>query len=280
MVKNIHHRIGIMQGRLSPMINGKIQCFPWDHWKEEFPLAKECSFNSMEWTIDAENLYSNPIFTMQSEIQRIVSQYRVTVPSLTADCFMQMPFFKSDNSSSLLKDLDNLIVAASNIGVKTIVIPLVDNSSILNDIEENVVVHELNKKIDLLTKLNMRIAFESDYPPEKLLTFINKFPLTHFGINYDLGNSASLGYNPTIELTAYGHRVLNVHIKDRKLHGTTVPLGEGDVNFNQVLSLLNSFNYQGNFILQTARSTSGEDLKFARIFFNFLSTRLDQWNWN
>jgi hexulose-6-phosphate isomerase len=37
----INSRIGFMQGRLSPMIDGRIQSFPWDYWENEFSLAKE-----------------------------------------------------------------------------------------------------------------------------------------------------------------------------------------------------------------------------------------------
>ena len=33
-------RIGFMQGRLSPMVNGKIQAFPYETWKNEFAIAK------------------------------------------------------------------------------------------------------------------------------------------------------------------------------------------------------------------------------------------------
>ena len=28
-------RIGLMQGRLSAMVDGKIQAFPWNEWHEE-----------------------------------------------------------------------------------------------------------------------------------------------------------------------------------------------------------------------------------------------------
>jgi len=45
-----------------------------------------------------------------------------------------------------------------------------------------------------------------------------------------------------------------VMIKDRLLNGTTVPLGSGDANIPKVLHLLNSIEYKGNYILQTARA--------------------------
>ena len=44
--------IGFMQGRFSPLVNGKIQAFPWDSWSEEFFVANENDFNIIEWTLD------------------------------------------------------------------------------------------------------------------------------------------------------------------------------------------------------------------------------------
>ena len=39
-------KIGFMQGRLSPLVDGKIQAFPWDCWSEEFSVANENDFKS------------------------------------------------------------------------------------------------------------------------------------------------------------------------------------------------------------------------------------------
>ena len=48
----INNKIGFMQGRLSPQFNNIIQSFPWDHWRQEFNIAKEIGISKMEWTID------------------------------------------------------------------------------------------------------------------------------------------------------------------------------------------------------------------------------------
>ena len=63
-----------------------------------------------------------------------------------------------------------------------------------------------------------------------------------------------MGYNVDNEFNAYGKNIMNVHIKDRKYNGTTVPLGQGDANFDKVFKNLSKFSYQGNLILQTARA--------------------------
>ena len=60
------------------------------------------------------------------------------------------------------------------------------------------------------------------------------------------------------EFKAYGDRILNVHIKDRALGGTTVPLGDGNANFEEVFHQLTKIRYKGNYILQTARASNGD----------------------
>jgi hexulose-6-phosphate isomerase len=56
-------RIGFMQGRLSAMVDGKIQAFPWDEWREEFPRARALGLGRIEWTIDQDRLRENPLNT-------------------------------------------------------------------------------------------------------------------------------------------------------------------------------------------------------------------------
>ena len=51
--------IGVMQGRLSPLIDNRIQAFPHNFWKNEFSVAKRIGFDLIEWVVDSE---SNPIF--------------------------------------------------------------------------------------------------------------------------------------------------------------------------------------------------------------------------
>ena len=98
------------------------------------------------------------------------------------------------------------------------------------------------------------IAFETDLDPRLNREFISEFDPKQFGINYDIGNSASLGYEVNDEFRAYGERIINVHVKDREFNGNTVPLGEGAVKFDEVVKNLRNVNYQGNYILQTARA--------------------------
>lgn len=255
-------RIGFMQGRLSAPVDGKIQAFPWDEWRDEFPRAKELALMRMEWTIDQERLRENPLMTEQGQqdILALSRENGVRIPSLTGDCFMQAPFWKVDAvvRDSLVSDLDRLIAACSRIGIEFVVIPLVDNGKIERESESDTLKRVLLARSEQLARRNVRIVFESDLPPGELARFMKAFPAELFGINYDSGNSASLGYDSHEEIDAYAPRILNVHVKDRIRGGATVPLGTGNADLAKTIRLIERSGYKGQYILQTARASDGD----------------------
>lgn len=275
----MNSQIGFMQGRLSDMVNGKIQCFPKKNWEKEFQLANSIGIKLMEWTIDYEPDFINPIVTKdgQERIIQLSNKYCLLVKSLTGDCFMQRPFWKEDSKeirSQLISQMEKIFEGCNKVGINLVVIPLVDNGSIKNDLEEKILIDTLLSKIDLLSKLNLKIVFESDFYPKKLLDFISNLPIELFGINYDTGNSASLGFNPEEEFDLYGNRIMNIHLKDRELNGPTVPILKGNVDFKLIFNLVAKSSYKGNFILQTARSKNKKHLelinKYKKLFENYL----------
>lgn len=93
-MKSSYGIIGFMQGRLSDQVDGKIQAFPWKHWQDEFRVAKSINMPIMEWTLDQQHLYENPLMTSvgQEKIKSLSLEYGIKIPSLTGDCFMQSPF--------------------------------------------------------------------------------------------------------------------------------------------------------------------------------------------
>ena len=252
-------RVGFMQGRLSPLRNGRIQSFPWGNWENEFRQAEDLGLTSMEWTIDSERFSDNPLVTTdgQSEINQLSRTHGLLIPSVTCDYFMENPFWKN-NVVVIRKNLISIMDGMSRIGAKILVIPLVDNSSLVNLVQsEKVIEFFISLESELLDN-GLQIAFESDFGPQVLLEFVSNFNSEYFGINYDIGNSASLGFNPIEEFEAYGSRIINIHVKDRGLGGSTVPLGEGAADFKTIFNLIKEVKYDRNLIMQTARSAEGK----------------------
>lgn len=276
---SVHPSIGFMQGRLSPRVEGKIQAFPWADWEQEFPVAQSLGFTRMEWTMDQERIRENPLMTAsgRARIRQLVAKHGVAVTSLTGDFCMQAPFWKERGEArqmlvALFKDV---ILACAEVGIRIIVVPLVDNGSLTNAAERQTLTAELLALQPVLAQTNVQIGFESDFAPAPLAAFIADFPAPWFGINYDIGNSASLGWEPGEEIPLLGPRILNVHVKDRLRGGTTVALGEGAADLPLVFSLLRQAGYADNYILQTARAVDDDHSGVLARYAAFVTSQLE-----
>jgi hexulose-6-phosphate isomerase len=216
----------------------------------------------MEWTLDHERLDDNPLMTGpgREEIRALGRRHGITVGSLTGDCFMQAPFYKVSGNlrEHLFTDLLRVLESCADLGITWVVVPLVDNGGLENQEQEEVLLLGCQKIKGILTDGKMQMVFESDYPPDRLAMLMENLDVDLFGVNFDIGNSAALGYDFQAEIAAYGARILNVHIKDRLLGGTTVPLGQGAADIPGVLRALSGIGYANNYILQTARAADGD----------------------
>jgi len=236
-------------------------------------LANLININFMEWTLDYENIHLNPLMNDKGrkKITELSKKNNIQINSVTGDCFMQKPFWKNTPEKEDLKEIFiDVCYSCNKLGIRYIVVPLVDNGSIKNDYEKSNLLSFLSKNTSLFRKLSIMILFESDFDPENLFTFIDCLPRDVFGINYDTGNSASMGYRPSKEFAFYGDRILNVHIKDRVYKGNTVSLGKGDTDFKTVFFLLKKYKYNGNLILQAARSENSQHCEILEVYKDYV----------
>ena len=275
-------KIGFMQGRLCDPVNGLIQAFPSKDWQKEFGISQEIGINLMEWTLDSVDISKNPLLSKagRQKILGLQKKHCLEIDSLTGDCFMQTPFWKSKGKDQdfLHNQFISICQASSQLGIKVIVLPLVDNGSLENSQHEDQVIGFLQEQSSFLKLMNLHIAFESDFEPIKLASFISRFSSNQFGINYDMGNSASMGFDPKEEFAAYGELIFNIHIKDRLLNGSTVALKEGNTNFDCVFEQIKKINYSANLILQTARAKDNDHAALIKTYFNFTKALIAKHN--
>ena len=251
-----------MQGRLSESINNKIQAFPSKTWKEEFNQAEKIGFDLIEWVFDS---LENPIMTEEGlcEIKRCVQNSKVKINSVCADYFMENLLFDLPKED-IKKNLDiliHLIKQCSKLNIRIIELPFVDSSSLLIKNNLNEIFINLKPILFLLEKYNVFLTLETDLPPIQFYNLLEKFNCSHIKANYDIGNSISNGFDPIIEIITLKDYIFNVHIKDRIFHGSTITLGQGNVNFDLFFLTLSKIDYKNDLIIQGAR----EDLNGSQI---------------
>ena len=256
--------LGVMQGRLLPKYEGRYQAHPKGYWQDEFKIAKNLGLDCIEFILDFNDFNDNPLMQREGvdEILSISNFHGVSVKSICADYFMEAPLHHHDEVEveKSIKVLERLIESSSILGVNDIVIPCVDNSSLVGSHNANRFIENISGQIKNIEKRNINIALETDLPPRDFVNLLENINSNNVTINYDIGNSASLGFDPVEELECYGDRISDIHIKDRTLNGGPVVLGSGNANFDIFFEKLIGFDYKGIFIMQAYRDDNGVEI--------------------
>ena len=162
-------------------------------------------------------------------------------------------------------------------GITRMVLPCVDASKIADEADAAAVISALEGVADDMDRTGVEIHLETSLGPEEFRRLLDRIRHPMVRVNYDSGNSSSLGFDPRSEFRAYGDRVGSVHIKDRVRGGGTVPLGTGDADFPALFEALKSVDYRGPWVLQVARGTPGEEVDWAKQNLAFLEGYLKGW---
>ena len=186
----------------------------------------------------------------------------MTVRTVCADYFMEAPLHHVDaaivgqSQSILARLLDHGRV----LGLTDIVIPCVDQSSLRDATTMNRFVSRVMPLLAKADEAGINLSLETALAPEPFAELLARFGSARLTVNYDTGNSAALGYDPAEELAAYGRRISDIHIKDRRLGGGPVELGTGAARFDRFFDALKPLNYAGPFIMQAYRDDEGVDV--------------------
>ena len=247
---------GVMQGRLLPSFKSQYQAHPVTNWKHEFELASNNKIQSIEFIVDSYLYHANPIITTNGieEIKDVINKTGIKVKSICADIFMQWPLKEMDIKEISIygEILQRLVSNLSELGGTDIVLPFVDHSSLKKKEDMTFVSSFLDDFEETCIKSNINLSLETDLEPNQFASYLSTFKNNRVTVNYDSGNSASLGYLFEEEIRLYGERISNIHIKDRKRNGGPVLLGRGDAELVKVKNFINN-NYKGLVIFQAFR---------------------------
>lgn len=234
-------KIGIIQGRLSPPIEGFQEC-PTD-WKREFTLLPVAGLTHVEWIITHKSFYDNPFFDND------LSKYAIS--SVCADNLVDSRI----TEAQFLKD--NLIPicdAALKNNVKNVTIPLLEDSDLSDTKKRNMFCNEITEIGKIYSSLNFSFEIESIAHVITDIIYLR----SNFYLTYDTGNMTTMQVDHEKYLRMFFNKINNVHLKDRDNDNNTVPPGTGATNFNKIFAFLKKSGYNENYTLQTAREKGDE----------------------
>ena len=250
-----------MQGRLLPKYKGRYQAHPVGYWEKEFLIASQLDLKCIEFIFDYDDFDINPLWSKEGRknISNISTQTGVKVYSVCADFFMECPLHSpiKENRNFAQNILLGLIRKCDELSISDIVIPCVDHSSLKTECSLEIFKTQMMYLIPVAEKFDINLSLETDLPPSSFAKLLKDLNSKNVTVNYDIGNSASLGYDFRVELQSYGKRISDLHIKDRKLNGPSVYLGQGNAKIVEFFKEFQKYDFKGPTIMQLFRDDEG-----------------------
>lgn len=266
--------IGIIQGRLTAS-GGKLQCFPYGKWKEEFFVARSLGFDCIELIVERKLGAPNPLWDAQGvrELIAVSKESGVRAFSLCDDQIMDAGLLAGDGEEArgCFETLVRLIGQLKLLGASRLVLPFLEEASVKENREAFLSVRSyLEKLLPIAEEAGVEIMLENDLPTPMLKDLVSTTG-GKIGVCYDTGNRTWFGFHPGEEIVELGSLIRHVHIKDKDAEGKNVMLGTGTVDFQAVFSGLRKIEYDGPLILETSRGQEDvqagrENLAFTRRF--------------
>ena len=256
------NKIGIMQGRIIPERLDQFQIFPISNWRDEIIAIEGIGFNYVELLFDKE-LFLETLLTDADDIKNLGIKRNnkhngLTAQSICVDYLSSVPVLKPKTEFNFYDIIIRLIWSINNTTIRILVVPFFDANSITTESDLHFVLEWIKeRKLDMIaSESNIILALELSLPAFQIRSALIKHSVNNIAICYDLGNARAAGYSPEEEILILNDLIAHVHIKDRKVNGPNVMLGEGDVDFPACFRSLKEIGYDGQLILETAYKTS------------------------
>jgi len=234
-------RVGIMQGRLTRRPPDRLQVFPSD-WPRELETAASLGFEFMEWLLLPPADGENPLDSDRGrrEIRRLSTQAALPIASVCAVRYMDEP----------LAGLPAAVAAAADIGAGRVLVPLLERSRIDTKEREDAVLAGLSACLDECERAGVTLTLELDLPGDACARLVRRCDHPRVRVCYDVGNATALGWDVARDVEPVLPLLAEVHVKDRRVGGPSVPLGSGDARFAAFFEALRRVGYAGDVVLE------------------------------
>lgn len=270
--------IGIMQGRLSRQVSNNLQVFPWQTWEIEFARARSIGLDCIEWLFDVDNFSSNPIWTRsgRQQIKKLIKETNVKVLSVCAHYFIRGGLVSESQGvrSKSVDVLNELIKYSASLGLEQIVIPFMEDASVLSGFRRLAAIRSLRECLPIAIKSGILLAVETDLPTHDLIGFLQNLEDLNIRVCYDIGNAVAIGHSVTEDIRCLMPWISEIHVKDRSQDGKNVLLGSGDVDFETFFREITELGYTGPYVMETP---TGDNWKMnAKQHLQFVSLHLSK----
>jgi L-ribulose-5-phosphate 3-epimerase len=255
-------------------------------WPERLSTAKEAGFDFIEMSIDEsdwrlERLDWNS--EKRKQLQKAVLDSGIQVTSMCLSAHRRFPLGSVDPKirQHSLEILKKAIDLALDTDIKFILVPGYDvfyeesNSGTEERFLEGLFqAAEMAKQSKIMLALENTDKYVTSISKAKQI--IDKLDTNWFQLYGDIGNLVAQGYNVFDELSAGVGNLAGIHIKDAKPGlMRKVPLGEGDVPFEDFFQKLPEIDFQGPLMLELWEDSNQNPQQRLTKARNWIQKRID-----
>jgi len=234
-------RIGAMDGVLR--MSGKV---------EAFALAAKLGLDGVEVNLGrargAEALtLADP--ELQAQYRAAAKEHKVPIAGVVL-AVLHQNYFKSDKLGQ--KWVHDAIPIARNLRARVLLLPFFGPAAIQNRAELDRVADLLKEFVPEARKAGVILGIENTLSAEDNARLLERAGSKSIRVYYDVGNSTNMGgFDAPKEIRWLGrNRICQIHLKDKGY------LGEGKVNFPEVVRAIRDIGFRGFANLETS-SPSG-----------------------
>lgn len=211
-IESIMNPIGILQGHLLSSVRGSATPGSASDWGDEFQAAKMAGVDFIEWIYDDNHLLDSDDGVVA--IRNAIQKHGVPIRSVRANYFITHPLVLPDGQCppSARERLEWLLKRVSPLSVAHIVLPFLESASVSRLIQFESLTFLMQRLAPIAEAAGVALHLKTDLPPSQVAELVHVVQHPSVQITYDPAGSASLGYDPTVEISTYGPSVGSVHL--------------------------------------------------------------------
>lgn len=255
-------RIGVTDWNLR--MSGKV---------EAVAFAKSLGFEGLEVSLGRKPVDGKlPLDNaeLQAQYRAASKQHGLPIASTCLD-ILHVNYLKNDKLGQ--KWLADAIPITRRLGTRVILMPFFGKGALQTAEEKNYVADVLRELGREAEKARIALALENTISAEDNARIMERSRSKAVKVFYDVGNALNAGFEPVKEIRWLGkNRIAQIHLKDRGY------LGQGKIDFAEVLRAIDEIGYEGFADLETS-SPSGSvenDMRRNLAFLRDLIARLRQ----
>jgi len=219
-----------------------------------FPKAKELGFHGVELGIGLD-YREDPLWTGDGYIrQAIKEEARLTGVEAASICLHLLNYDENSPASINAEHretgreiIQNAVEACADIGASVILVPFFGTATLKTQEQTRLLIDEIIELSPTAEDRGVCLALETSMEAPELVQVVESIGSECVQVYFDIGNTASMGYDVVQEITTLGELIVQVHVKD---HPSRI-LGEGEIDFGGVIAALEKTGFDGYLVLET-----------------------------